>query len=603
MSINLLYNNGENTVYIFENNINVTIQSEIDYMKTQIVSSNKEKIYTGQELDMWLYTLDQNYQCLDNGDFSSNFEIEIIGPLDSSKQYTRTFGVKKTKFPEEGSTQCNNEYQIDNDPKKDPVYKYAGNYLIKVKYSKNKLIAQYNQVCYPQGYSITGFNLQYDFNPDSISILDNPSFTITGTDMYGNKVTDPLYGDIKIAFTYNNTETEFETIKNIEIQEGTLYYEISIHVIGSHQLHIFYKGEEVQKINSFKENLPKFTILTGPCFAEDNTHFDLTPLEDAEVSLKTHFTFQCYDIFNNKITKGGEKFKVKGDYISDTNQGEIVPFYNAKVVDNGDGSYNVEFVPNMKGIYLFNILAGKEKYGEEVKFELKEFKCTGNNKIECPNKRKCVEKITDCIDPPNNCSISTPFNCTVNGTYTCVKSQVYCDCPKGFRKCDIMKYCVPEDREDMCPYFFDMEVICLHKGLIENFDGICRKEDSGPNQRVCPIGKVLCADLSCRDNYEQCVVTKVQSYNTNRCIGQQLVHFATDCPSSFTCKSKDEFVCPTGECVTNEIYCPSLNNCDEDLPYLCQNNVCAKDFKSCPETASCGENQLLCTDNICREKC
>ena len=109
MSINLLYNNGENTVYIFENNINVTIQSEIDYMKTQIVSSNKEKIYTGQELDMWLYTLDQNYQCLDNGDFSSNFEIDIIGPLDSSKQYTRTFGVKKTKFSEEGSTQCNNE--------------------------------------------------------------------------------------------------------------------------------------------------------------------------------------------------------------------------------------------------------------------------------------------------------------------------------------------------------------------------------------------------------------------------------------------------------------------------------------------------------------
>ena len=603
MSLNLLYNNGETTVYIFENNIDFTILSEIDFMKTQIVSSNKERIYAGQELDMWLYTLDQNYKCLDNGDLSSYFEIEIIGPLDSSKQYTRIFGVKKTTLSEEGSSECFNEYQIDNDPKKDPVYKYAGKYLIKVKYSKNNLIAQYNQVCLPLGYSITGFNLQYDFNPDSISILDNPSFTITGTDMYGNKVTDPLYGDIKIAFTYNNNETKFETIKNIEIQKGTLYYEISIHIVGSHQLHIFYKGEEVEKINNFKENLPKFTILTGPCFAEDNTHFDLTPLEDAEVKLKAHFTFQCYDIFDNKITKGGEKFTVKGDYLSTSNQGEIIPLDNAKVVDNGDGSYNVEFVPNMKGTYLFNILAGKEKYGEEVKFVLKEFQCTETNQILCPNKRMCVENIIECIDPPNNCSESTPFNCTVKGKYTCVKSQVYCDCPEGFIKCDIMNYCVPEDRPDMCPYFFERYFYCKEKHLTENYDGVCREEDSGPNQRVCPIGKVLCADLSCRDNYKQCVVTDVQPYDKNRCIGQQLVTLAEECPSSITCESKDEFVCPTGKCVKNELECPSLSNCDEDYPYLCQNNVCAIDFKSCPEAISCGENKLMCPDNICREKC
>ena len=602
MSLNLLYNNGETTVYIFENNINITIQSEIDYMKTQIISSNKEKIYAGQELDMWLYTLDQNYKCLDNGDLSSNFEIEIIGPLDSSKQYTRTFGVKKTKIAEQESSECYNEYQIYNDPKKDPVYKYAGKYLIKVKYSRNNLIAQYNQVCYPLGYSITGFNLQYDFNPDKISILDTPSFTITGTDIYGNKVTDPLYGDITIKFTYNNNETEFETIKNLEIQKGTLYYEISIHLVGSHQLHIFYKGEEVEKVNNFKENLPKFTILTGPCFAEDNTHFDLTPLEEAEVSLKAHFTFQCYDIFNNKITKGGEKFTVKSDYLSNTEQGDSIPLDNAIVVDNGDGSYNVEFVPNMKGTYLFNILVGNQKYGEEVKFVLTAFQCP-EKQVACPNKRKCVASIIDCIDPPSDCPISTPFNCTVNEKYTCVKSRMYCDCPKGFKKCKIMNYCVPENRPDMCPYFMGVQAICMENGLIQNYDGICREENNGPSQRVCPIGKVLCADLSCRDDYTQCVVTDVRPYNKQRCIGQQLVELATQCPSSITCKSKDEFVCPTGECVTNEIYCPSLNKCNENYPYLCQNNICSTDFNSCAETISCGENRILCPDSICREKC
>ena len=31
-------------------------------------------------------------------------------------------------------------------------------------------------------------------------------------------------------------------------------------------------------------------------------------------------------------------------------------------------------------------------------------------------------------------------------------------------------------------------------------DGFCRHQDYRiPNQRVCPLGKVLCPDLSCRD--------------------------------------------------------------------------------------------------------
>ena len=602
MSINLLYNNGETSVYIFKNNIEISIQSSLDYMKTQIISSNKEKIYAGQKLDMWLYTLDQNYKCLDNGDdLSSSFEIEIIGPLDSSKQTSRTFQVKKTKDKE--NTDCNNEYQIDTDNHKDPIYRYAGNYIIKVKYSKQYLIAQYNQICYPLGYSINGFNLQYDFNPDKISILDTPSFTITGTDIYGNKVDDPLINDIDITFTYDNKEIEFEITKKTEMQKGALYYEVSIHLVGSHQLHIFYKGEEVEKVNNFKDNLPIFTILTGPCFAENNTHFDLTPLNDAEVSVKAYFTFQCYDIFENKITVGGEQFTVKGDYLSVINQGDIIPLDDVKVVDNGDGSYNVEFIPTMKGIYLFNILVRKEKYGQEVKFELTDFKCLDETKKACPNKRKCVNDILECIEPPSNCSNSTPFNCTVKGEYTCVESRTYCDCPPGYKKCSIMNYCVPEDRTDMCPLFKRVYFVCKDNGLIENYDGICRKENSGPNQRVCPIGKVLCADLSCRDSYDQCIITEVRPSNKQRCIGQQIVVNAEDCPSSITCSSKNEFVCPTGECVSNEIYCPSVRKCNENYPYLCENNNCAKDFESCASSISCGTNKLLCSDNICRERC
>ena len=163
-----------------------------------------------------------------------------------------------------------------------------------------------------------------------------------------------------------------------------------------------------------------------------------------------------------------------------------------------------------------------------------------------------------------------------------------------------MHYCVKKERQDMCPSFKNITANCVKQHLVYNFDGVCRIKVSGPNQRVCPIGKKLCPDLSCRDSLEECVETEKKSGKKQRCIGQQIVSNAYECPSSKTCSSKDEVVCPTGECVSNEIYCPSLNKCNEDYPYLCQNNICATEFKTCAESFSCGENKLLCADNICR---
>ena len=598
MILNLFYNNGETSVYIFENNIEITIKPNIDYGSTSIVSSNKEKINAGDFLDMWLYTVDKNGNCLDNEDYSSQFKIEVKGPLDTSKQYVTTYQVTKTKISDKDSLECNNEYNIVT--KEEHRYKYAGNYLIKV-YARNNLIAQYNQVCYPLGYSLEGFNLKYSFNPNEISILDSPSFTITGTDKYGNEVNEPLYEHINIKFTQNDENTEFKTNKKLETAKGTLNYEISIHKVGGHKLHILYQNQEVPFVNT-NEPLPTFNILTGPCYAEDNTHFDLNPLNDTEVNLKTHFTFYCYDYYGNKINKGGETFKATANYENPDIQG-IVPLDDPVVIDNGDGSYDVEFTPTMKGTYKINLLVRKEKYGEMVVYELKEFSCSGIKNIACPNKKLCVSNILDCIGTKGNCTIDKPFYCKVNDIFTCTKSQIDCDCPKGYIKCPIMKYCVPELRTDMCPKFKSNVAMCMRNKMIYNYDGICRKEDSGPNQRVCPIGKVLCADLSCRDSYDECVETPVLSGLAQRCIGQQIVNSADDCPSSITCPSKDQVVCPTDECVDNEIECPGLTKCNVNYPYLCQNDVCAESYEACAQTISCGENKLLCPDSICRETC
>ena len=79
--------------------------------------------------------------------------------------------------------------------------------------------------------------------------------------------------------------------------------------------------------------------------------------------------------------------------------------------------------------------------------------------------------------------------------------------------------------------------------------------------------------------------------SSQRCIGQQIVSSPNDCPSSITCPKKEQVVCPTGECVDNEIECPRLTECSGDYPYLCQNDVCAKSYETCPVSVSCGENK------------
>jgi len=483
-------------------------------------------------------------------------------------------------------------------------YKYAGNYIIKV-YGNGNLIARYNQVCSPLGYSLNGFLLDYTFDPNKISILDKVSFTITGTDMYGNKVTDPLIDDLEIYFTKDESKTIFESQKT-EVIQGTLdYYDVAIHVVGHHQLHMTYKGKEVLTVNN-GEKLPIFTILTGPCRADNNDNFDLSPLDDITTNTKTYFSFQCYDIYNNKITHGGEKFTV----ISHRNENGILIDVDADIEDNSDGTYTIKFVPELEGVYIFNILVDSEKYGEEIQKELKNRVCEGEYSKSCPNKKKCVKDLIDCVEPADKCKEdkSKPFWCPVNGTYTCTKSQVDCDCPKGYKRCNIQKYCVPEDRPDMCATFKILNNYCkIYYGTNYKMfdDGYCRlKEYRMPNQRVCPIGQVLCADLSCRDSYDDCMVSEVREGTDIRCVGQQLVTSIKDCPNTITCEKETDVVCPDGTCVENEIYCPALTKCNDDkLPYLCQNNNCAADFDSCPPGITCGHKDSLCADGICREKC
>lgn len=122
---------------------------------------------------------------------------------------------------------------------------------------------------------------------------------------------------------------------------------------------------------------------------------------------------------------------------------------------------------------------------------------------------------------------------------------------------------------------------------------------------LCPPGYVVCADLSCRKNYDECVLPPELDSDQLRCIDQTIVNKkkAYQCPSKISCPNPDDVVCPGGSCVENEILCPPLNKCFGDYPYRCNDNVCAESYESCSIGVACGHKSLLCSDFVCRNYC
>ena len=594
MSMNVIYNDGENSVYCFPENINVYVVADIDFTKTQIVSKNKNRIYVGEILDMWLYTFDKLGECYDEEDYSKSFTIEVVGPTGDTRKFTKNYSVKRTNNKE---LECNNEYQIiAKDP--DDIYTISGYYVIRV-LANDTEIAKYDQLCLPLGYS--KFYLELYFDKDKVSILDINKFKVTGTDKYGNRPLEPLIDDIEVTLTFiqDNTVTNI-TYDKFENKITEVNFDLSVHKVGKHQMHLWYKKEEVLVVNE-NEDLPILTVLNGPCRAETNEHFNTTMLTGWVTQKPVYFKFQCYDVYENKITKGGENFTVTVDLVVDK---ETTPTSFHYVEDNGDGSYNVFFLPDTPGKYIIRLKVDDGiKYGQDVEKDYVHKTCKGATPVMCPN-YECATDYYACIVPPNGCPNDTPFKCPVNGVETCVKSQIECDCPTGWIRCDYMKYCVPGDRPWMCPDYKQRRCEQINSNWGYFADGICRdKNYVQPTQIVCPFGKVLCADLTCMDNHYLCPNSTETPLGKTRCVDQQVTKYAYECASTITCPDKDQVVCSDGTCVENEIFCSPIRECPYYYPHLCNNNVCVANATDCMEGIACGDGNSLCYDYICRERC
>ena len=211
----------------------------------------------------------------------------------------------------------------------------------------------------------------------------------------------------------------------------------------------------------------------------------------------------------------------------------------------------------------------------------------GYNK--CPNdNKKCYKDIIDCVPLEIKCdnpedSKTKIFKC--KNSNKCVESLTECETENGYVKCPYMNGQIPEGKADyLC--FVPHRMRCEH--LFPDYsqfcnDGICRKsKDLQPSQIVCPLGKVLYFDLTCRDSLSQCYTDYPQcDIGKLRCPDQSCVKDQGDCPTLITCPNPNNKVCPDGTCVTNEIFCSPLKICSEDTTFLCLDYSCAKNAESC----------------------
>ena len=587
--INVEFKGKNETFNAFLDNLNLTVIVYPSCYKTKIECKNCENITLNESLliDLHLY----NYKDVPvlTDDYSKDFKIIVDGLLDVEKNETTQYNIKKAHENE-------SMYQLIT--KEDDVLIHSGRYEIKI-YQNDTLIFEYEFTLIPKDFDISKFKLEFidkDFDPQKAFVDTKFGMVLKGYDCFGNPVPLPLSDDIKLSFEDKNGKEIKYKEEYDDNGRGLEIYVIS-ETVGYAKLKLYFKDKEIAKIN-VDQDLPEFIFNLMKCI---KSVLSKDELDSAIIGKDVTFYLQCIDKLGLTIKRGGESFTSDNYFISD---GKITSF-DLKINDLKTGNYSFNFIPFSEGNYFIKIYLDDELF-LKFDFNIEKMRCKDSTPFLCPNKNKCVSNRIDCIEPKNNCPENTPFYCKVEKTEKCVESQTECDCPSGYIRCDYMKYCVPEDRPDMCSDFSGIsENTCQKMKQFKNLcsDGICRlNKDLSPTQIVCPIGKVLCADLSCRDNYDECAISDFCPEGQIRCPDQSCVEDYTECPSTISCQDK-KFVCPDNSCVDNEVECDALPNCSGDEPYRCHDNLCVKDQYSCVKNVACGQKMALCNDLICRISC
>ena len=600
LSIQLYYRDDENNVELFNVPQKSELEFDLDYGNTLIKSNNINSMRAGELLDLNIILYDKNMLCYDNEDYDESLLfVTVQGPLGKSTDI-RTYNFKKV---EKEQSECKYTYEIDIN--KENRYVETGAYSIVVYLNGGKITAAtYTQTVISGDIDYNNFVIFYTemegkpYTDQTLPAGETIHFTAQAYDSFNNKIDHESLSD-KIFNITISPEIPENVILYYNGGNGALNILFNTTKVDTYKFKYYYNGT---RIYPNTENGPDEIIyIAGPCSAE--TPNTIYPNEsDFDVSSPYNYTIICLDKYNNTVLEGGAKFTSEISLFIEESQSSVD--VDSKVKDNEDGTYEITFLLPLAGEYsIYTYLDGK-KYGE------KKFNLTGKicPYYKCPNTGECKKDLRDCIDKEYQCPDeeirkTKPFRC--NETSECVDSMTKCK-QNGTDQCPYMKALYPLGKNYLCSYSLPLDCkrkYPSYKVLCK--DGICRKDITlEPNQRVCPIGKILCPDLTCANNINECFTDwpKCEG-NQVRCPDQSCTDDQKNCPNTITCSNPNDFVCPDGTCVENEIFCAKLKTCPDETPYLCTDNSCAVDPLSCPHTVACGHGKSLCSDLICRETC
>jgi len=195
------------------------------------------------------------------------------------------------------------------------------------------------QHCYAEGPGLQGGNT-----------AEPGVFTIHAIDENGNKVTPPANPFLVTVTAPNGDDLDAKVTDN---KDGTYGVEYQATQVGKHAIVVGLKNPVVPTQFEHIKDSP-FSVDIAQGTSADKTLVYGPGVEDGKPqdNLPTNFTIESRDRDGNKVPVGGDDFAVKI-----TGPNGDVP---AKVTDNGDGTYNVEYSPEDAGAHKIEVtLRGK----------------------------------------------------------------------------------------------------------------------------------------------------------------------------------------------------------------------------------------------------
>ena len=594
--LNIYYDNGKDKVKLLENDVIYELILKPDSSKTEVECLNCDDLNIGNIplLSFYLY----NYKgiCVEGGDFSELFNIEINGPY----ELTQNFKVRKAL---EFNLKCKNKYIISVDKE---LFIYEGKYEIKV-YQKIDII-------YDNNVNVIDNSIPC---PENTEIINGPPSSVKENETV--KIELNLYDENRNLLT--NRKNYLDRLSIYINGKKCEDADISLSNDGKSFIFSFKPDENSanQKVN-FVYNDGKNTIQLLPEDLEfkvqlypfpTNNKIICTNCGTIAVGDKLSMFLYLYNFKNICVDK--EDFSslfhvVLEGPLEDKNKFDTITFYFEKDINPESLCQNEYRLNPLDHKYLFE---GKYKihvYQEDkliVEYDqiliMNSTLCNSNNSIiseaneEETNLGTKIYYSLKCFDYYGNQiklggeKFTAYGSYQLNGKMTSFNLEVI-DLKNGEYQFGF----VPSNSIEYTINIYQNEQFFKEYKITKNCDE--EKPILCPNKNKCVKNKYDCLDNDCP--IETPFYCKVN--NEYSCVESQI---ECDCPENFVkcgfmnyCVPSDrKDMCPDNLIIQSDI-CSKFKN----FPALCNDGICRMNLELGPSQKVCPIGSVLCADLSCR---